>query len=226
MALSNAERVGKALTLLNQGLQPFVEREMQTVYGEDWLARAVESLRDAKIPVENRDHWDTQALLLLMWDQWNEVFRRVLGHSERSYVSELRTVRNAWAHQDPFSSDDADRALDTIVRLLSAVSAPEVQEVLRSKQELRRQVYEEQARRETRKLAKTSAIEGSPNAALKPWRDIITPHKDVCKGTFRQAEFAADLWQVYLGEGASSEYQDPSLSRWRRISANGGLWRS
>jgi len=28
---------------------------------------------------------------------------------------------------------------------------------------------------------------------LKPWRDVIAPHPEVCNGTFAQAEFAADL---------------------------------
>jgi len=26
---------------------------------------------------------------------------------------------------------------------------------------------------------------------LKPWRDVITPHPDVAKGKYQQAEFAA-----------------------------------
>ena len=37
-----------------------------------------------------------------------------LGRAERSLVQELRDSRNKWAHQEPFSSDDADRALDSI----------------------------------------------------------------------------------------------------------------
>jgi hypothetical protein len=36
-----------------------------------------------------------------MWDNWNDVFRNVLGHAERSLVSELRDWRNKWAHQNP-----------------------------------------------------------------------------------------------------------------------------
>ena len=34
------------------------------------------------------------------------------------------------------------------------------------------------------------------------------PHPDVASGRYQQAEFAADLWQVYRGEG-SDEYRDP-----------------
>ncbi|MDQ7821443.1 MAG: hypothetical protein RDV48_01475 [Candidatus Eremiobacteraeota bacterium] len=32
--------------------------------------------------------------------------------------------------------------------------------------------------------------------ALKPWREVIMPHRDVAKGKYQQAEFAADLSQV------------------------------
>jgi predicted AAA+ superfamily ATPase len=45
---------------------------------------------------------------------------------------------------------------------------------------------------------------------LKPWREVAVPHEDVLKGTFQQAEFAADLSRVHDGT-ASPEYQDPAL---------------
>ncbi len=46
--------------------------------------------------------------------------------------------------------------------------------------------------------------------SLKPWREIAIPHEDVLKGTFQQAEFAADLSRVHEGS-ATSEYQDAAL---------------
>jgi predicted AAA+ superfamily ATPase len=45
---------------------------------------------------------------------------------------------------------------------------------------------------------------------LKPWREIAEPHEDVLKGTFQQAEFAADLSRVHAGT-ATAEYQNPAL---------------
>ena len=56
---------------------------------------------------------------------WNDAFRDVLGRTERSLVSELMEVRNKVSHNEKFSYDDAERALDTIRRLLIAVSASE-----------------------------------------------------------------------------------------------------
>ena len=46
--------------------------------------------------------------------------------------------------------------------------------------------------------------------SLKPWREVAVPHEDVLKGTFQQAEFAADLSRVHEGT-ATAEYQNPTL---------------
>ena len=34
---------------------------------------------------------------------------------------------------------------------------------------------------------------------LKPWRDRITPHRNVLEGSFQESEFAADLNKVARG---------------------------
>src|SRR5690606_4578453 len=57
-------------------------------------------------------------------------------------------------------------------------------------------------------------LESPAASTLKPWRDVVTPHPDVSGGTYQQAEFAADLWQVHLGEG-TPEYRD-SVEFFRR----------
>ena len=115
MAKSNHTRVGDGLELLNDGLRPFVEREMKAHYSKEWTG-IVQGVLGNKTRGSGDIHWDTQALLTVMWDQWNTVFRNTLGPAERSLVSELRDVRNRWAHQDTFNSDDAYRSLDSVER--------------------------------------------------------------------------------------------------------------
>src|SRR6266508_1953297 len=208
MAITNHERVGKALDLLKAGLGPFVERELRSTYQDNVQTQIPQFLGEDRL-LANKPiaEWDTAGLLRLMWGAWNDVFRRTLGQAERSLVSELREHRNKWAHQQVFSSDDADRALDSIARLLTAVSAPEAEEVGKMKLELRRLIFDEQLRTEKRKSAGT-AIESAAAGTLKPWREVVTPHRDVASGRYQQAEFAADLWQVHLGEG-TDEYRHP-----------------
>ena len=208
MALTNHERVGQALGVLSEGLAPFVERELSAALGQNWRDEVIaRSARERAAP-RKVSPTDAQFLLKAMWDEWNAVFRRVLGQGERTLVSELRDMRNRWAHQEAFSGDDAYRALDSAHRLLTAIGAGQQAEQLdRAKQELLRTRFEEQARRTQRKAAAATA-EGKPSAGLRPWREIVMPHPDVASGKYQQAEFAADLHQVWRGE-ASSEYGDP-----------------
>jgi len=207
MAQSNLERVGRALELLNKGLKPFIEREMLAKYGARWQYEALKSLREQHFTDDDDLYLDTQGLLLIMWDQWNDVFYKVLGHAERSLVSELRDTRNKWAHQKAFSTDDLYRALDSIQRLLTSISAEEASEIERQKQEVLRIRFEEQARKETRKAA-VVPIEGQPAAGLLPWRKVVTPHADVLSNRHELGRFAANLGQVHRGEG-EEEYRLP-----------------
>jgi predicted AAA+ superfamily ATPase len=209
MSITNQERVNKALGQLKAGLSPFVEREVNAALDDNSLSMLkLKSFIDDPILVNKSiAEWDVAPLLKLMWDIWNDVFRKTLGFSERSLVSEIRDWRNKWAHQEPFSSDDAYRALDSIGRLLAAVSAPEADQVERAKMELLRLRFDEQARGERRKSSGI-ALETGVTGTLKPWREVVMPHDDVASGRYQQAEFAADLWQVHLGEG-TDEYRDP-----------------
>lgn len=209
MAITNHERVGKALDLLKTGLGPFVGREIKAAIAANSMS--MEKVRGfAEDPILGKkpiEEWDASGLLKLMWDTWNEVFRKTLGFSERSLVSEIRDWRNKWAHQQPFSSDDVYRALDSVGRLLTAVSAPQADEVEKVKMELLRVKFDEQARGEKRKSSGI-VLESGVTGSLKPWREVVMPHDDVASGHYQQAEFAADLWQVHLGEG-TPEYRDP-----------------
>jgi len=155
VADTNNERVGKALSLLAQGLAPFVDRECAKALGPDW-----ETAIDVNGPVSKTD---SQFLLRSMLAEWQRVFRPILGYSGRSYVSELIDARNRWAHQDSFTSDDAYRTLDTVERLLHEVSAGEqAAEVGRMKHDLQRRRYAEEARRVTRRQG-AQALEGMPS---------------------------------------------------------------
>ena len=201
MAVTNHERVGKALDLLKAGLGPFAPsvKSRSAIKARRLDEYGFHSFPDdPKLKNKPVAEWDASALLKLMWDTWNDVFRHTLGFTERSLVSELRDWRNKWAHQERLSSDDADRALDSVERLLTAVSAPQTEEVAKMKMELRRLVFDEQVRGEKRRTA-GALIESAGAGGLKPWREVAMPHADVATGGYQQAEFAADLWQVHLG---------------------------
>ena len=149
------------MELLREGLAPFVHREVAAkvragAMRMDAIRRFAEDPRLASKPI---GEWDAAALLKLMWDTWNDVFRDTLDFTERSLVSELRDWRNKWAHQERFVTDDADRALDSAERLLTAIAAPQADEVARIKRELRRLVFDEEVRGERAGQAEESRQE-------------------------------------------------------------------
>jgi len=222
MAITNSERVGKALDLLKEGLRPYIERELKATYKERWVDTARPSFPDWQQPGKDGKglNWDTQALLQVMCELWQDCFKKILGPSDRNLAFELRDVRNKWAHQKAFSTDDAYRAIDSVSRLLAATSAEQVEAVELMKSEILRVKFDEQLRNQKRKES-SIAVEGKPATGLRPWREIVTPHPDVASGRYQQAEFAADLWQVYLGEG-SDEYKEP-IEFYRRTFITEGL---
>jgi hypothetical protein len=152
MATTNHDRVGKALDLLKAGLGPFAERELAHTYHAKAASQAALFLGDDRL-LANKPltQWDAAALRKLMWEAWNAVFRKTWGQSERSLVQELREVRNRCAHQHTFSTDDTYRALDSAARLLTAVSAPQADDIEKMKLELLRLRFDEQVRSERRR---------------------------------------------------------------------------
>jgi len=245
MAKSNVDLIRIGLDIVLKGLRPYALRELKNHYGAQWWELAIgDSLRGT---VTKASHWaqmsdderfnvlDIQAILSIMTSCWNDVFQNELGYTGRSYVSELREVRNSWAHQRAFTSEDAYRALDTMQRLLGMTGAEGQEELKKLSQELLRQRFEAETKKELKKSAavtQTGALNG-----FKPWRQVATPHPDVASGRYQQAEFAADLFQVITGK-AEAEYGDAKeffnrtylteglirlLSRaWERLLGKGG----
>jgi predicted AAA+ superfamily ATPase len=208
MAISNRERVGRAFELLAQGLEKFIDDEMSAVSpgGQDWAklleGRDAAKHGSAKTYAKN----DPQFQLKVLTEEWR-VFKDRLSRVEQSFASELREVRNRWAHNDAFSSDDTYRALDSAERLLIAVGAPQqADEVRKLRLDHQRGVYET----ETRKAVKAAAVPSVPGTGLKAWREVITPHRDVATGQYDAAEFAADLHMVATqNPDVGPEYRDP-----------------
>ena len=120
--------VGDALGILIQGLTPFVERVFADALppGLEWT----EVLRRKDIAAGRRvgmyRNRDLSLMLRAMTERIGDLgypFSQYLPRQGQSYASELRDVRNRWAHNETFTPAEAYRALDTIELLLRAVGA-------------------------------------------------------------------------------------------------------
>ena len=207
MAMNNRDRVGKAFDLLSEGLLDEVDEVMTQAYKTtDWPAAwAKEDAQRRGGPLRALAKHDVQVQLRAITEQGYR-FKGVLSRAQQGFASELRETRNQWAHNEPFSSDDASRALDTIERLLHAVGAVDsAEDVRKLRVDLQRTVFEDQ----TRKQVKRTKVSLEPGSGLRPWREVIRPHDDVARGAFTASEFAADLHLVHTGQATSPEYGDP-----------------
>jgi len=211
MALTNKEKVGRGLDVLQRGLLPFVDERMTAAAqgGHDWVAllEARDAHRHGTAKTYSRG--DVRFLLRVLTEEWR-AFDKDLNRAQSALATELREVGNRWAHDAQLSSDDVYRALDTTERLLTAIGQPALaEEVAVMRRDHQRQVYEDQTRRKAK--AATSVVVPGTHAgtAITPWRHVLTPHRDVVDGAFNAAEFAADLHQVANGDAQAPEYTDP-----------------
>jgi predicted AAA+ superfamily ATPase len=211
MATSNRERVGRGLELLRDGLGPYVFQQSRAKLPSNQADAITRRLlpkgmpKEAPKPADLAAQMDVQEVIFVMWDFWREVFHDQLGHAGRTLLSELRNLRNDWAHMKKMDVDDAYRALDSITRMLEAVSAPQAVETRSIATTLLHQKLEV-----LQKTNEKIALQSTPvsSKGLKPWRDVVQPHPDVASNHYSQAEFAADLWLVSQNR-AGAEYGDP-----------------
>ena len=210
MAKSTRQYVFEGMELLPEALVPFVEKRLESSLTGHWQVEVVQRVSGLKPNSNGEVGWDQQGLLKTMMAFWKDAFSMVLGHPERSYVSELLDVRNKLSHHETFTYDDAERALDTMRRLMDSISAGEVaSEIAKMRDTILRTKFTELQRNEERKKTQRLDISVETVAGLLPWREVVEPHQDVATGEFQQAEFAADLAKVHNGS-APSEYKNPT----------------
>ena len=70
MAISNRDRVGKALDQLRDGLLPYISTELYTNVGTNW---------QDQLPPQSKNLQDVTVLLNLFMDHWQGVFKKKLS---------------------------------------------------------------------------------------------------------------------------------------------------
>lgn len=209
MAKSTRQYVFEGMELLPEALIPFVEKRLENSLTGHWQVQVLEKLPSLRPNGNGAVGWDQSALLNAMDRFWGEAFKSVLGRAERAIVNELVDVRNKLSHNEIFTYDDAERALDSMRRLMEAISAGETAEQLgKMRDTILRTKFTELQRNEERRKTQRLEISVDTVAGLLPWREVVEPHQDVATGEFQQAEFAADLAKVHSGS-APSEYKNP-----------------
>ncbi len=200
MALSNRELVGRMIEELPEPLYEFLD----VVLGQNWIE--IVRQKDVQAGILGREYnpKDLSEQLKVITMRPGPVAKQA-GQGVVSFASELRDVRNRWAHMAAFTTPDALRALDTGSRLLSAIGASDAAaRVRRHHDDLNRRAVQSADDKVLRQAANVPASQG-----IKPWREVLKPHEDVATGNFRSSEFAADLYKVAFDPAVAPDYADP-----------------
>ena len=217
MALSNRDRIDRMFQVIAPVLDDFISSvigQADPAMGAEWTKLVQgKDLKNGVPAGKTYDPLDPQVQFRMLTEgsitsgfkQGWYPFNKALGRAGETFASELREVRNEWAHNGSFTDDDAYRALDTGERLLKLIGANvEADEVRGIRLNLRRMT----ADKDDRKVLK-AAVENPEAPGLKPWREVLPPHDDVATGNFHASEFAADLYKVATGGETDSDYADP-----------------
>lgn len=148
MSASYRANVSRAFEALSEGLAPFVDNRMRTVFSdEDWIMMAATKLGKRRDVLVSLTDPHFQLEVINRW--WGPAFSQVLDDDMRQVVTDLRTARNYWAHPDedhPFDFDYALQVHGLVEELLIAVDAPEVDRIGDLTTRLRLEDAHEQAR--------------------------------------------------------------------------------
>lgn len=150
MATSNSDRernlsfIGKSLRFLREGIAPFVEYEInkEGISKKDIIEKINTNIPERLKTLSDNPiaKWDESDLLPVMHLMWKEVFSKTLSRPSLSLVFESKDVRNHYSHpiyhEKLLLNENTYRALDTIRRLLEAISVPHSNEVKRLMQSL------------------------------------------------------------------------------------------
>lgn len=228
MAISNRERVSRALDITAEALGPFVARQLAPHVPASAEWPAILRVLDEQKGNDKVDFLyaptDLALQLRVMTERLGAIgfpFSSALSRAEQNLAGELRDIRNRAAHGAPFNFDDTYRALDTAERLLRAADQPRAADRIKAERtDLQRAQIEAETRRDVRE---STSISGLGDVELTPWRDVLKPHPDVLSGRFKESEFAANLHSVAHETGTTSaEYSDP-VEFFRRTFLTAGL---
>lgn len=228
--MSNHEIIGQALAAMREPLSGYILQQLLSIpeYKVNdawWHDGVLANIRDERDYnrlalltdyADRQDAMDISICLNLMIGHWPNLFKYRLPNSARSWISEIRDVRNAWAHFNgtDFTDKEVARALDTMGLLMGEIDG-EAQEELHKLYRTVAYGSEQGSMASSSNNVDAGAgkkslgvMKTTPVAGLPSWRNVIEPHPDVAHGRYKNAEFAADLAQVARGEGAY-EYRDP-----------------
>ncbi len=222
----NRDALQEALDIFRDAMRPFIVRTLKRVRGqqaEDLIANALHYNQADRFRQSLRAHdGDLESAIdigdfpNIVGRNWRDAFSREFPGNEsvQSTTWLIKRARDQAAHPGLQDLDtEYTRAhLFHIADVLGLINQPSQRQAV---EKIRDQLLASAGPGDDLdgKAAKPTPTNGRraprPSSNLIPWRQVIKPNPDVSQGTFRQAEFAADLQQVHDGRANATEYGNP-----------------
>lgn len=119
-------------------------------------------------------------------------------HALATDFGKAADVRHLWAHSQPISNTDYDKAFSALSAIAEALNKHDLLkqlEALRYKKEGDRTDIEAKVK----DVSEVSTLKDT--SGLPPWFKVVMPHRDVRDGVLDEAVFAANLMEVSQGDG-------------------------
>ncbi len=216
----NRDALSNALDIYRDAMRPFIVRCLKRIQGTRVEDAISESLNDRQRTqfLQNlhqgdnvEDAIDINDFPNLISRKWQEVFSRAFkdDRTVQSLLWMIVKVRNEVVHigQQDLEAEYARSRLYDIADLLGHINASDEK---RAVEDIRDRLFRPSRQSDTAAPSSISEPQKDYSVGnLKPWREVIAPSSDVALGTFQEAEFAADLQQVYDGGAIATEYGNP-----------------
>ena len=222
----NRDALQQALDIYRDAMRPFIVRALRRVQGqqiEDLIANSLHYNQADRFRQNLREHDGSLEAAIDIGDfpniigrNWRDAFSRQFpgDSSAQSLAWIIKGARDKAAHPAPrdLDTEHARARLYDIAEILGFINKPdEKRRVEGIRDQLLATDGRDDAPKEKPDKSATANGRRAPRSAstLTPWRQVIRPSPDVSQGTFRQAEFAADLQQVHDGRASATEYGNP-----------------
>ena len=224
----NRDALQRALDIYRDAMRPFIVRSLRRVQGarvEDTISSLLNDYQKEQFQDNlSNNHADIEAAIdindfpVLLSRGWREAFQGAFPSGDRSVQNaawQITEARNSVSH--PGTRDlDAEFVRSRLFDIADTLGRINAQQQKAEVERIRDELFSPQSTAAPQEqLPQVEDITSEPTPrrtsgqSLTPWRDVIHPNPDVAQGSFQQAEFAADLQQVYDGRARSTQYGNP-----------------
>lgn len=225
---ANNERLGEGLRIYTGAMQAWLARTLGSGRDQNWFARRVldclysdkrARLESAVANERVRQGTDFRPestipvyyMHIIARANWGEGCGASFGGDKKAitWMQEVGDARQDFAYHRPISEEQVQHALSTMLLLLDK-AAPEAAQQIRDLRDGTAPVTPAAEPEPEPEPEPPAPLAPVVEHGLAPWRQVMPPHRDVAKGVYEQAEFAADLQQVASNDrNVDPAYGDP-----------------